>query len=113
VTAANDWSDLPGAELVAQGLRDAARGVLSPEALLVAIGAPRLERLGLHVPAVSALESEGELALYRTLCARGELDPYSRYNALLRELVSFERALEHRHFSRLRSAHIPTRPPPP
>ncbi len=100
----SDWSDLPGAELVAQGLRDAARGVVSPEALLVAIGAPRLERLGLSVPAANALESENELALYRTLCARGKLDPYSRYNALLRELVSFDRALEHRHFARLRAA---------
>jgi hypothetical protein len=38
---------------------------------------------------------EAELRLYALLCER-EGDPYGRYNALLRELVSCERALEAR-----------------
>lgn len=89
---------------MAQGLRDTALGVVSPEALLVAIGAPRLERVGLSVPSADAPARELELELYRMLCARGMSDPFSRYNALLRELVSFERALEHRYYARQRAA---------
>lgn len=37
---------LPGGDLFGKGLRDLARGVESTEALLVAIGRPRLTRLG-------------------------------------------------------------------
>jgi hypothetical protein len=48
------------------------------------------------------LPADAELELYRTLCASGVRDPYGRYNSLLRELVSFEQALEHRRFRRLR-----------
>ena len=41
---------LPGEELVRKGIRDLARGLESPESLLVSIGAPRLRRLGLALP---------------------------------------------------------------
>ncbi|MDP8971371.1 MAG: hypothetical protein M3N52_12920, partial [Actinomycetota bacterium] len=40
---------LPGADLVAAGLDDLAAGVVSAEALLVSIGAPRLRELGIPV----------------------------------------------------------------
>src|SRR5262245_30072067 len=93
MNSAEQFSGLPGAELVSEGLRDAAAGVESVASLLIAIGAPRLRRLGLSVP--ETLPADGELRLYRRLVAAQSADAYSEYNALVRELVSFERALEH------------------
>ena len=84
---------LPGSELVTAGLADAAAGRVTVPACLVWIALPRLRRAGLlsegHAPAIK----EPELTLYRLL--RGESDAaFSRYNSLLRRLVSFERALD-------------------
>ena len=45
-----DYSDLPGADLVDQGLLDLQEGRTTVAALLVAIGAPRLLALGIAVP---------------------------------------------------------------
>lgn len=82
-------SDLPGADLVAKGLDDLERGVESAEALLVSIGAPRLATLGIEVRRPVPTP---ELRLY-ALLAREDADAaHSRYNALVRRLVSFERA---------------------
>jgi hypothetical protein len=80
---------LPGQELIAAGLRDLERGAESVEALLVSIGAPRLASAGLPIP--DALEAP-ELRLYRLLSVRYGDAAHSRYNALIRRLVSFERA---------------------
>ena len=80
---------LPGSDLIEQGLDDLSRGVRSIGALLVSIGAPRLTRLGLHVP--DPFPSP-ERALYDLLCEAGADSAHSRYNALVRRLVSFERA---------------------
>lgn len=87
---------LPGEELVAAGLADLARGIDSPNALLVAIAATRLRELGLEVPEASQLPREPELALYRAL-GTSETDPYYAYNAAKRRLDSFVSALEARH----------------
>ena len=81
----------PGQDLVSAGIRDLQHGVESAEALLVSIGAPRLGRLG--VPVAVALPSP-EHRLYELL-ARDDPDAaHARYNALIRRLVSFERAAE-------------------
>lgn len=82
---------LPGAELILQGLEDLQRGVESVAALLVSIGAPRLRRLGFSVehPIPSP-----ELKLYERLSREDPDAAHSRYNALVRRLVSFERAAE-------------------
>jgi len=82
---------LPGAELVEAGIADLERGVESVESLLVSIGARRLERLGFDVPA--PIRSP-EHRLYARLCADEVDSAHSRYNALVRRLVSFERAAE-------------------
>jgi len=87
-----DFSSLPGGELVLQGLEDLAAGRDSEAALLVLIGAPRLRRLGLEIPEGSAAVPEHQL--YRLLLGRDSDSAHSRYNALIRRLVSFERALE-------------------
>jgi hypothetical protein len=82
---------LPGEELVIRGMEDLARGVESVEALLVSIGAPRLARAG--YPVEAPLPSP-ELRLYELLAERDPDGAHSAYNALLRRLVSFERAAE-------------------
>jgi hypothetical protein len=99
-TADVDTTSLPGTALIAQGLRDLAHAVESEAAMLVLIGAPRLRRLGVEVPAPPAhwfappADPAPEHRLY-TLLARTEPDSaHSRYNALIRTLVSFERAAE-------------------
>jgi hypothetical protein len=90
------FDGLPGAEHIERGLEELERGVEGIGALLVAIGAPRLARAGIDVPPAASAYREPELRLYALLGELGPRDPYSQYNALLRELVSFERALEHR-----------------
>ena len=82
--------DLPGADLVRAGLRDLANGEESVEALLVLIGAPRLRDLGVDVPDTVLPEHR----LYGKLAADDDDTAHSRYNALLRRLISFERAAE-------------------
>jgi hypothetical protein len=82
---------LPGAELVVAGLADLERGVESVESLLVSIGAPRLSRLGFDIPAPFP---SPEHRLYALLQRDGADAAHSRYNALIRRLVSFERAAE-------------------
>ena len=81
---------LPGADLVEAGLADLAAGAETIPALLVSIGAPRLRDLGFSV---DAPWSHPERRLY-DLLSRSDADAaHSRYNALIRRLVSFERAL--------------------
>ncbi len=87
---------LPGADLVAAGIEALRRGETTEEALLVLIGAWRLRAAGLDVPAAPDLETSPEIALYGMIAARRSADAHSRYNALVRRLVSFERALESR-----------------
>lgn len=86
---------LPAAGLLVEGLRDVALGRLSIPACLVAIAAPRLRRSGLLDRAASELPADPELQLYELLRQAGG-DAYSRYNSLLRELIRFEQALDHR-----------------
>lgn len=80
----------PGGDLIDAGLRDLAQGVESVPALLVSIGSPRLRRLGF--PIDHPLPSP-ELRLYALLSQDDPDSAHSRYNALIRRLVSFERAL--------------------
>jgi hypothetical protein len=80
---------LPGEEIVRVGLSDLEKGRTSAEALLVSIGAPRLESLGYRVP---ARIPDPEHGLYRLLAVEDPHSAHSRYNALVRRLVSFERA---------------------
>ena len=87
----NSDMSLPGAELVERGLRDLRSGAVTAEALLVAIGEPRLRRLGVEVPAHGLVEPEHRL--YELLSADDPDAAHARYNALIRRLVSYERAL--------------------
>jgi hypothetical protein len=81
---------LPAGDLVTQGLTDLREGRESAAALLVSIGAPRLRALGIDLPRTLP---EPEHRLYQHLGAEDSDAAHSRYNALIRRLVSFERAL--------------------
>jgi hypothetical protein len=80
---------LPGADLVQRGVADLDAGCESAEALLVSIGAPRLRKLGIDLPAPIA---SPEHRLYELLAREKGDAAHSAYNALIRRLVSFERA---------------------
>ena len=82
---------LPGAELIREGFRDLAAGVESVPALLVLIGAPRLRQLGFDVDDTPYFPED---RLYEKLAATYGDGAHSQYNALIRTLVSFERAAE-------------------
>jgi hypothetical protein len=84
---------LPGEDLVARGIRDLHAGRRTVEALLVTIGADRLRAAGVDVPPVD--HSEPEHQLYELLSRDDPDSAHGRYNALLRRLVSYERAVEH------------------
>jgi len=86
---------LPGEELIREGLADSQAGRHTVAACLVIIGLPRLRRAGLAEHVSLNLKTDAELELYRLL-RNSAGDAYSRYNALLRELVSFEQALDRR-----------------
>jgi hypothetical protein len=81
---------LPGGDLVAEGLGDLAAGRQTAASVLVEIGAPKLRQLGISVPETSA---QPEHRLYALLARESPDDAHARYNALVRRLVSFERAL--------------------
>ena len=83
---------LPGADLIETGVRDLRAGRETIEALLVAIGAPRLRRIGLTVP--DNLPENPEHRLYHLLASDDSDSAHSRYNAFVRRLVSYERASE-------------------
>ncbi|HEY3104688.1 MAG TPA: hypothetical protein VGJ69_13950 [Pyrinomonadaceae bacterium] len=83
---------LPGADLIEAGLRDLHAGRETVEALLVAIGAPRLQTIGIQLP--DNLPPNPEHRLYQLLAKDDSDSAHSRYNALIRRLVSYERAAE-------------------
>lgn len=83
------FTALPGGATVIEGLEDLERGEETIPSLLVQIGAPQLRWLGLSVP---QREPMPEHRLYDLLSQFDPDSAHSRYNALIRLLVSFERA---------------------
>ncbi len=81
---------LPGGELIGKGLADLARNEETVESLLVSIGSPRLRALGVSLgPAFDNPEHR----LYALLGREHGDNAHGQYNALVRLLVSYERAL--------------------
>ena len=83
---------LPGYSLIREGLRDLAAERHTAAGLLVLVGAPRLRPIGIDVPHSNIPDPEHQL--YGLLAAEDSDSAHSRYNALIRQLVSFERAAE-------------------
>ena len=92
---------LPGADRILEGLNDFHGGRHSIPACLVRMARPRLSRAGL-MQASAPCDDGAELELYGLLALEGTR-AHGSYNALVRELVSFEHALDHR-LSRQRPA---------
>lgn len=86
---------LPGEALVREGIADVMAGRRTVAGCLVAVARSRFTRAGLLPSTAPPTPDEAERELYRLLRDEGG-DAYSRYNALLRELVSFESALDAR-----------------
>lgn len=100
MTANDPITGLPGESLVRKGLADLKVGRRTVWACLADIARPRLTHAGFISAASPPQSPEPELELYRLLRSEGG-DAYSRYNSLVRELVSFEMALDHRMTARL------------
>lgn len=84
-----DFDSLPGGDFVERGLADLAAGKESVESLTLRVGSRRLRELGF--PVTEGAADPGH-ALYLRLIAEDPRRGYSRYNALLRRLSSFQRA---------------------
>ena len=82
-------SAYPGGAMVSQGLNDLRSGVKSENALVVSMAASRLRDLGL---VVESPIFDAELMLYNHLAELHADNAHSRFNALRRQLVSFQRA---------------------
>lgn len=82
----------PGVEIIREGIEDLRRGETTVSALLVSIGAPRLREIGLPIP--RRVIRSPEIKLYLHLAQSDPDGAHSKYNALIRRLVSFERAAE-------------------
>jgi hypothetical protein len=89
MTSLSELGALPGASLVQRGVTDLDAGRVSAEALLVSIGAPRLRTVGISL---SSPIPSPEHKLYALLAREKGDAAHSAYNALIRRLVSFERA---------------------
>jgi hypothetical protein len=85
---------LPASSMIREGLADHRDGRQTVAACLVRIASPRLSRAGLMDPK-AVDDRDVELDLYQLLSGE-DGRAYSRYNSLLRELASFEHALDHR-----------------
>jgi hypothetical protein len=83
-------SSLPANDLIVAGIEDLQYNRETIAALLVAIGAPKLRSLGFELP--KCLPANPEHRLYDLLSTSGADSAHSRYNALIRKLVSFERS---------------------
>lgn len=86
-----DATALPGGDLIESGILDLRAGRESAESLLVSVGASRLRAAGVDVPEAIA---SPEHKLYALLAQEHGNGAHSAYNALIRRLVSFERAAE-------------------
>lgn len=86
----NQTGRLPGAEMVEQGLRDLEQRIESVESLLVSIAAPRLRLAGVDV--ANPFPDPNHRLYFMLQRSFGDA-AHSQYGALIRRLVSYERAL--------------------
>jgi hypothetical protein len=88
-----DFNQFPGGDLIKQGIIDCQEDRQTIFSCLIQIGFPTLSKMQILPREIQQSNQEdAELILYRIL--KSEVgDAYSRYNALMRELLSFERAI--------------------
>ena len=95
------FEGLPGADRILEGLKDYHSVRQSIPACLVRMARPRLVRAG--IMSASPPHDGAELELYHLVSYSGDRRSVSHYNALVRELISSEHALDQR-LSRLHPA---------
>ncbi len=95
--ASFEQAGLPGGDLVDSGLADLAEARATPAGLAVSLAAPRLKREG--VPIGDVLEDPERRLFESLLGTEGDL-AHARYNAYLRQLVSFADACRHARIDR-------------
>lgn len=84
-----DFDNIPGGDLVSKGISDLKSGIISEEALLVLIAAPRLTGLGIVIPEAPEVPQPFEHALFSEIEKRRPNDALIAYNALIQRIVSF------------------------
>ncbi len=89
MNATRNFDSLPGGDLVEQGLADLEQGIESVPSLLVSMAVTLLRDVGLEVP--DPKWDSPELKLYSRLSDEVGDGAHSRYNALVRRLLSFVR----------------------
>jgi len=89
------YENLPGGDILENGLRSLNQGRVDENSLLVMIGAWRLGRCGINVTQLPLDTAFPEKALHNLLAKKYGRDAYRMYNSLTRRLVSLENALEH------------------
>ncbi len=82
---------LPAEDLIRKGLEQLLQGEISTASLLVSIGAGRLRKAGMDI---AHAFPDADLRLYQLLSESFGDEAHSQYNALVRQLVSFEQALD-------------------
>ena len=92
-----DLHDLPAADMIREGLADLAARRESVASYLVQIGSLKMRRCGIEMTVSDQDALDADHRLYALLGREHGNDAHRRYNSLLRELVSFERALVSRH----------------
>ena len=85
---------LPGGDRILDGLRDYRENRHTIASCMVRMARPRLANARL-IEAMPPRDDGAELDLYQLLSHEGN-QAHSSYNALIRELISFEHALYHR-----------------
>lgn len=83
---------LPGADVIAEGLRQLAAGQRGPEAWLLLVATRRLRQAGVPLPDVE-VTTEPERALYDLVGATGGAGAHAAYNAWIGRLDRFLRAV--------------------
>lgn len=88
-----DLEQYPGGDLIKQGILDSQENRKTIFSCLIQIAFPTLSKMNILPSEIQLLNQEdAELTLYRILKSETG-DAYSRYNALIRQLISFERAI--------------------
>lgn len=88
------FDQLPGGDILTDGLRDLASGVVSESGLLLLAAEPRLKSRGIQLPEHVTRPAIPEHELYQLLVREHGEEAYRHYRALLRRLVSLENALD-------------------
>jgi hypothetical protein len=91
-----DLNGLAGEELVRYGIEELRARKRTESALLMLVAGPRLRGLGIDVHEPHDIAPPYEHRLYEYLAEKYGDSAYRRYNAMIRRIVSFARAMEHR-----------------